>query len=563
MGPMTAAHQPHTALGQSLSLGEYAGAVEARLAAWEDEGFGRRLWAKDPTLWFPDERPEIVNRLGWLTLPESMLDSIDDLTSFAEEVRAAGFRQIVVLGMGGSSLAPEVVQRTLGNAPGYPELFVLDSTHPEAVREVTGEIDPAATLFFVSSKSGTTQETLSFFRYFWNVLLESGSEPAGHFAAITDPGTPLVTLAEERRFRRVFTATPDVGGRYSALTAFCLAPGASIGADVRGLLDSGLLMAAAAAENVPVPSNSALALGAAMGELALEGRDKVTFLVSPSLEALPIWYEQLIAESTGKDGRGIVPIAGERAGPPDVYGSDRFFVHLHLQADAEADRAQADRIAALELAGHPVARIQLDDVTDIGREMYRAELAVAAASAVIGVHPFDQPDVELAKELARLAMSGSIEAGEPTEAPVRASDEPALAAALDDWMAQASAGDFVGIQAYLAPRAEVSDLLDGIRHSVRDRRRVATTVGYGPRFLHSTGQLHKGGPNTGLFLQITDGGAVDLPVPETDYSFGALIRAQAAGDAQALTQQGRRVLRVALDQGVAAGLEAVRQRLAG
>ncbi|MFQ5947952.1 MAG: phosphoheptose isomerase, partial [Acidimicrobiia bacterium] len=394
-------------------------------------------------------------------------------------------------------------------------------------------------------------EPLSFFRYFWDKVSAAGGEPGRHFAVITDPGTPLVDLAEERGFRRVFEAPPDVGGRYSALTVFGLVPAALIGVDVDKLLDRAWTMAEAAAFCVAEPDNPALGLGAALGELARNGKDKATFLVSSSLAAFPGWAEQLIAESTGKDGTGILPVADEPAGPPEVYGPDRFFVYLWHGADDDSEQRQ--RIEALEAVGHPVARIRLDLTEDLGQEMFRSEVAVAAAGAVLGIHPFNQPDVQLAKDLARQAMTGELDGGAAVEE-TRVDDSDALASAVREWVDTARPGDYGALQAYLAPTAETTQVLQRIRLGLRDRLRVATTLGYGPRFLHSTGQLHKGGPPTGLFLQLVDEPARDLDVPETDYSFGKLIEAQALGDFQALQQRERRVLRVRLGSDVVAGL---------
>ncbi len=544
---------------QVLSLGEHQAAVEGRLVDWQDAALSRRLWAKDHTVWFPEPQPELTDRLGWLTLPEVMHDQLDELRDFAAEIAAEGTRHVVLLGMGGSSLAPEVYQRTFGARPGFPELIVLDSTHPAAVRAVEEAVDPAGTLFLVSSKSGTTIEPLSFFRYFWQRVSEVAEAPGRRFAAVTDPGTPLVELAGERGFRRVFEAPPDVGGRYSALTVFGLVPAALIGADVHQLLDRSWTMAEASAFCVPETHNPALALGAALGELAGAGRDKATFLVSPTLAAFPSWVEQLIAESTGKDGAGILPVADEPAGSPEEYGQDRFFVYLAVAGDDDA--AQVQRLAALQAAGHPVARIRLQAPEDLGGEMFRAEMATAAAGAVLGIHPFNQPDVQLAKDLAGRAMRGELEGGEVEE--VAAADPNALRQAAERWLAGARRGDYVALQAYLAPAVETTAALQEMRLGLRRRLRLATTLGYGPRFLHSTGQLHKGGPNSGLFLQLVDDAAPDLAVPETDYSFGELIAAQAVGDYQALSTRQRRVLRVHLGSDTASGLKQLREVLHG
>ncbi len=544
----------------SMSLGAYEDIVDARVATLRKERAGQRIWKKDPTVWFEKPVEEIAHRLGWLTLPEDLHEQVDDLEGFAAEVVADGIRQVVLLGMGGSSLAPQVFASTFGSAPGHPELIVLDSTHPEAVLAVERRLDVPRTLFLISSKSGTTLETLSLFRTFWD-RAKALPDRGRHFVAITDPGTPLETLARERGFRRVFRAPPDVGGRYAALSVFGLVPAALLGIDVHRLLDRAWTMAEAGAFCVEESCNPALMLGATLGELTRAGRDKVTFLTSPGLAAFPGWLEQLLAESTGKDGKGIIPVADEPAGEPGVYANDRFFVVTALEGEGHG--ALDARVDALEKAGHPVARFSLTEKADLAQEMYRWEFATAVAGAVLGIHPFNQPDVQLAKDLARQAMAGErggAEGGddEPTDA---TSEPDALTSHVARWIEGRRPGDYVVLQAYLAPGDATDAALQAIRSSLRDRWRLATTVGYGPRFLHSTGQLHKGGPDTGLFLQLVDEPGTDVAVPETDYTLGALIRAQALGDYRALRQRHRRVLRVNLGRDVAEGLTRLAEAL--
>ncbi|MBN2113435.1 MAG: glucose-6-phosphate isomerase [Acidimicrobiia bacterium] len=536
-------------------LGRHAAEVEARLQRWEQEDAVGRLWAKDPTLWTAEPEPEIEDRLGWLTLPETMRGEVPALEVFAAEVAASGVTHVVLLGMGGSSLAPEVFARTLGPRPGYPTLLVLDSTHPDAVRAVDEQTDPAATLFVVSSKSGTTIEPNSFLAHCWE-RAASLPDRGAHFVAVTDPGTSLATLGRERGFRRVFEAPPDVGGRFSALSHFGLVPAALIGADISRLLDRATTAASACRR--PPADNPGFLLGAVLGELARAGRDKATFLVSPALEALPAWIEQLIAESTGKQGTGILPVAGEPVGPPEAYGDDRLFVHLSLGGAEEG--AQAAALGSLEAAGHPVVRLHLNDPGDLGAEMYRQEVATAMAGSVLGIHPFNQPDVQLAKTLATRAMAGEVE-GDAIPATL-ATDPEALAAALDGLLGGARSGDYLAVQAFVAPTPQAQGALQGLRVAVRDRLRIATTVGFGPRFLHSTGQLHKGGGDQGLFLQIVDDAAPDLPVPGTDYTFGRLVSAQADGDYRALAAKGRRLLRVDLNGDPVGGLGALEESIA-
>jgi transaldolase/glucose-6-phosphate isomerase len=571
--------------GQGFRLGRYEDAVRRRLERWQAEGFGRRLWDKDPSLWAPKPLPELVDRLGWLTLPAALAGDaggiggsgeIEAFSRLGDEIRQEGFRDAVVLGMGGSSLAPEVFALTFGHAPGYPTLSVLDSTHPAAVRALAGRLDLARTLFVVSSKSGGTTETMSFFRACWDLVGRVlDRDPGSNFVAVTDAGSSLEKLARERGFRAVFNAPEDVGGRYSAFTSFGLVPAALIGANLRALAESGRTLAEASGPDVPAADNPGLYLGAALGELALAGRDKVTFLTTRALESFPDWIEQLVAESTGKrkvsgDGHaGIVPVVGERPGAPESYGEDRFFVALLLGRDGEEE--VLDHVDALQRAGHPVACFRLDSATDLGREIFRWELAVAAAGSVIGVQPFDQPDVQLAKELATQAMkkaAGDVEgASARAEREVEVDGGEVLRTALRDWLHGTHPGDYLGIHAYLAPSAETTAALRELQQVLRDGTRLATTLGYGPRFLHSTGQLHKGGTDQGRFLQIVDTPQEDVPVPETQYTFGTLIRAQAEGDRQALEQRGRKVLRVQLGTGgqtaLAALLDAAREVAGG
>jgi transaldolase/glucose-6-phosphate isomerase len=528
---------------QELHLGKFQSRVNRRLKEWEAQQIGKRLWSKDPSVWSAQPLAELSDRLGWLELPETMKGQADALIAFAEKVRADGIRHVVLLGMGGSSLAPEVFQQTFGNKEGYPSLIVLDSTHPAAVRAVESQIDLGRTLFVVSSKSGTTTETNSFFFYFWDKLKQLKEEPGAHFVAITDPGTPLEAMARERKFRATLAAPEEVGGRYSALTVFGLLPAALIGVDIREILTRARRMSEACGPSVPATENPGLVLGAVLAELTLAKRDKVTFICSPSLAAFPAWAEQLIAESTGKDRKGIVPVATEDAGSPEKYGADRLFIYLRFDGDPNHD---LDRQAAALLANEqPLVRIELKDKLDIGQEFFRWEFAVAAAGAALGIHPFNQPDVQLAKDLAKKAMGDTAKnSATKLKEEISATDPETLRRALSAWMGKRKPRDYVAIQAYVPPTAEDTTALRNIASSLRERLGVATTLGFGPRFLHSTGQLHKGGPNSALVLQIVDQPTENLAVPETNYTFDSLIQAQAIGDLTALKQRRRRAIRV-------------------
>ena len=544
---------------QELHLGKYQRRVAKRLKTWQEAQFASRVWKKDYTLWSKEQQPELTDRLGWLELPEAMIKHVAELREFADRAKSDGIKHVVLLGMGGSSLAPEVFQETFGNRPGYPKLRVLDSTHPAAVKAVEREIDLAHTIFLVSSKSGTTTETNSFFFYFWDKLKNLMADPGPHFVAITDPSTPLEKLAKERNFRATFNAPEEVGGRYSALTMFGLVPAALIGVDIATVLARARRMSDACGAAAEVGDHPGLVLGAALGELTLAKRDKVTFICSPSLSAFPSWVEQLIAESTGKDGKGIVPVANERAVAPEKYGGDRCFVYLRLAGD---ENHTLDRqVAALEANGHPVAHIDLNDKHDIGQEFFRWEFAVAAAGAALGIHPFNQPDVQLAKDLAKQAMgeSGNDEAKFKDE--VGAAEAAVLSKAATAWLSKKKARDYVIVQAYIGPSPSHTVKLQALCATLQDRLGVAVTLGYGPRFLHSTGQLHKGGPNTAMVLQIIDQPTDNLAVPETNYTFDKLIRAQGIGDFTALKQRRRRILRVNLGSDTDGGLERLTESL--
>jgi transaldolase/glucose-6-phosphate isomerase len=535
----------------TFKLGTYESAIQDRLAKWADEDMGRRIWEKDFTVWSPEEVPEIEDRLGWLELPERMSAEIGPMRVFADEIRDQGFTHVVLLGMGGSSLAPEVFSATFGSAPEYPELIVLDSTHPDRIAAVESGLDLKATLFVVSSKSGTTIETLSLMRYFYERVSRECDTPGLHFVAVTDPGSPLEDLTRTLRFRTMFSAMPDVGGRYSALNHFGLLPAALMGIDIGILASRARSMAKTCTIAAPEDDNPGLVLGATLGELALAGRDKVTFVTSPSLASFPLWLEQLIAESTGKDGKGIVPVVGEDISIQGICGEDRLFVYLAVAS--EIDNQVLDRLDDLESKGHPVIQFILRDREDIALEIFRWEMAVASAGAILGIHPFNQPDVELAKQLARDIMAGKAKAG--AAADVKADSGADLEAALKKILGKTASGSYVAIQAFIASDAETGNKLEALRMALRNNMKLAVTTGFGPRFLHSTGQLHKGGPDKGIFIQVVDSPAKDLDIPETGHTFGNLIAAQAAGDYKALEKKKRSVLSVDLGRDASKGLE--------
>jgi transaldolase/glucose-6-phosphate isomerase len=561
---VSGAGERHAAL-----LGEQQPRVSNRLDELEREGFAGKLRARDASLWSADAKTQekIKSRLGWLTVVEKMTDVCDDLASFAEEVRAAGYRNVVLLGMGGSSLAPTVLRASLGVRDGYPDLVVLDTTDPASIRAVKSALDPAKTLFVVASKSGTTVEVLSLFAHFMERVKAVKGSVGENFVAITDEGAPLQELARRHRFRRVFTNPSDIGGRYSALSYFGLVPAALIGADVAKLLDRGLTMAEASASCVASHEAPGLWLGATIGELALAGRDKLTLAASPQVASFGSWVEQLIAESTGKQGKGILPVDGETLGDPSAYGDDRLFVHLRLDGDDSLD----DAVGRLAVAGHPVVTLRLRDVYDLGGEFFRWELATATAGAIIGINPFDEPNVAESKEntqhlLEAYRSQGSLPEGRPAlqEDGVALFMEGAdgdLTEALASFLRQVRPGDYIALAAYLTPTPATESTLQSMRLTMRDGTRAVTTLGYGPRYLHSTGQLHKGGGDNGLFILLTADDSEDLDIPGQPYTFGVLKRAQALGDLGALQRRGRRVVRLHLSGDVEAGLDKVARAL--
>jgi transaldolase/glucose-6-phosphate isomerase len=541
------------------NLGVYQSAVDDALAEMKRDQIMRRIWEHDHTVWNPDPR-EISNRLGWLHMPEEMPAHTGQLRALAESARADGYTHVLLLGMGGSSLAPELFAHTFtgsgtGIAPSL-QLAVLDSTDPDRVRQYAETLDPSRTLYIVATKSGGTVETLSFFKYFYNQTAGVvGPAAAGdHFVAITDPGSKLVDLADRYHFRHTFLNDPNIGGRYSALSYFGLVPAVLVDVDVDLLLQRAQ-EAAGNARGQDEDHNHSAQLGAIMGELALAGRDKVTFITSSAFVAFGDWVEQLIAESTGKDGKGILPVVGEPLGNPEDYGADRLFVHLRLDGDSSADEG----LAALSAAGHPLLTIRLRDRYDLGGQFLLWEMATAVAGYRLGIQPFDQPNVESAKVLARQMVAEYTSKGELPPA----TSSPVSAETLHRFLAQAGAGDYVSFQAYVPPTKGTDVALQALRTQVRDRYRLATTVGYGPRFLHSTGQLHKGDRGNGLFIQFTSDTTHDVAIPDeagqagSSMSFGVLKMAQALGDGQALRDNRRRVIRFHLGTDVISQLQAL------
>jgi transaldolase/glucose-6-phosphate isomerase len=569
---------------QSATLpAELEKSVADVLDEWRKDGKVRRLWRRDATIWTGADE---AKWLGWLDIVELERQDVKRLEQLALDVRKAKFTHAVLLGMGGSSLGAEVFARTFGAQTGFPQLLVLDSTDPAQIKSIEDAINVAKTLFIVSSKSGTTLEPNILKDYFFaRVEAAVGTGKAGpHFLAITDPGSKLSQLAGAEDFRQVCAGVPEIGGRYSVLSDFGLVPAAAMGVDVAKLLDSSARMVRSCGADVPPAENPGVRLGAILGVLASHGRDKVTMVASPGIADIGAWLEQLLAESTGKQGKGIIPVDGETLGASGVYGGDRLLVYLRLEDSP--DPAQDDAVSKLEQAGQPVVRIAVGERYQIGQEFFRWEFATAVAGAIIGINPFDQPDVEASKIKTRELMQTYERAGSlPPETPLfeeqgirvfadenngrvlkQAGDGTALASSLKAHLARAHDGDYCALLAYVAQNERHRDALQDIRTMIRDSKRVATCLGFGPRFLHSTGQAYKGGPNTGVFLQITAEHAADLPVPGHKYSFGAVIDATARGDFAVLNERGRRALHVHLGADVAGGLarlkDALREALA-
>ena len=527
------------------SLGGYLKGIQDLLWQMEADDVVGRIWRKDHTVWKPDP-VEIEDRLGWLTVPQLMRREIPALESFAREIREAGYRHVVLLGMGGSSLGPEVLRCALGSAQGYPQLIVLDSTVPAVVQGVSDAIDPANTLFLVSSKSGSTIEPNCLYAHFRGLVDSACGQRAGdNFIAVTDPGTVLERLASGAGFRRTFLNPTDIGGRYSVLSYFGLVPAALLGIDTRTLLKRAETMAQECGPGRPGSKNPGAWLGAAMAQMASEGRDKLTLVTSPSLQSFGLWIEQLLAESTGKEGKGIIPVVGEPHLWPEGYGEDRQFVYLRLEDD---DNVESDDFAlAIAEASHPLIRIDLQDRYDLGAEFYRWEFATAIAGAVLGIHPFDQPDVQAAKDMTDAMLAHGQQTGELPAVQAETSFDQLLVGIQPD--------SYVAILAYCQQTPEVDASISLLRQRIAQRYVVATTAGYGPRYLHSTGQLHKGGPASGVYLLLTTDPEPDVPIPGRPYTFGQLAQAQAMGDLQALRAASRPVAWVRLDDDVVGSID--------
>jgi transaldolase / glucose-6-phosphate isomerase len=572
------------ALRGNARLGPLQSAVEQTLSRAQSERFAQRVWQKDPAFWKPNpsEQKEITDRLGWLTVTDTMRDALPRLRDLRESLRSEGVRDVVLLGMGGSSLAPEVLRETFGVGAGLPNLHVLDSTDPATISAIERAIDLAHTVFIVASKSGGTLETMSQYKYFYAKVSALGPGDAAragaHFIAITDAGTKLDALAQERKFRTVFRNPADIGGRYSALSFFGLVPAAIIGIDVEKLLDRADAMRAACAAERPAEQNPGVWLGTILGVGNRQGRDKVTIVVSPPIATFGYWLEQLLAESTGKEGKGILPVEGEALGAPSVYGDDRIFAYLRTETGFDA--AQDAAIERLEAAGQPVVRLRLRDTWDMSGEFFRWEFATAVAGALMGINAFDQPNVQESKDntdtiLARYqqthelkqpaatlrTQSGHVSLVAQGDQGERLRQAASLQAAFEAYASESRPGDYFALLAYIQRTPQTDAALQRIRLRLRDMRRAATTLGYGPRFQHSTGQLHKGGANTGLFLQFVADVHNDLSIPDAPYTFGTLKAAQALGDLQSLQAHGRRGIRIDLHDDIAAGLAEVEQAL--
>ena len=533
------------------NLGRYDSDVQATLDELARTDVIQRIWLKDHTVWKP-EPAQIIDRLGWLTITGCMQEQLVILQAFSQQVKASGFRHVVLLAVGGSSLGAEVLRQTFGSTPGYPEFIVLDSTLPETIKAVTDIIDPARTLFLVSSKSGSTAEPLILFRYFWGLVekVAAKGKAGDNFVAITDAGTPLATLAEEKQFRHIFANPADVGGRYSVLSYFGLVPGELIGLDISLLLQRADKMGKGCGPGLSRLDNHCSWLGACIGTMALKGRDKLTLITSPSVRSFGLWVEQLIAESTGKEGKGIIPVAGEPLASPGHYGNDRFFVYLRLKTDNNSAIDVA--VNAIRASGQPVIILEMTDKYDIGAEFFRWELATAVAGAVIGINPFNQPNVQQAKDATERflkAFSSLATYLPPLEG----------TGLLRDLLTKAVPGRYFAIMVYLPQTPSLDNALAELRQRVMERYHIATTLGYGPRFLHSTGQLHKGGTNSGLFLQLTASHQTDVSIPGVPYTFGNVADAQALGDREALRANGREVASIRLP---AADAASVKQLLA-
>lgn len=571
---------------QALRLGEDAGgrlnvdlteaeelplqrALKPRVEAMKAMRFPERFWKKDPKIWKqePEEQKSIRNSLGWLHVAEKMEAHADGLLEFAREIKRDGFKHVVHMGMGGSSLAPLVFQKTFPVGENGIPLTVLDTTDPATILKIERNVPLRETLFITASKSGTTAEPIAFEDYFYEKVKALKNSGAGeNFVVITDPGTPLQKTAEERKYRRCFLNYRDIGGRYSALSCFGLVPAALLGVDIKEILARALRMEHACSSGIPVEKNPAVMLGIAMGELALRGRDKLTFFLPPSIASMAMWLEQLIAESTGKEGSGILPVAGEDPGNYDVYGEDRLFAHIGIKNDP--DQAIMDSLRNLWACREPVVDIRLDDPLDIGQEFFRWEMATAVAGSVLGINAFDQPNVQESKDITNVlleeaAAGGSLaqpgpalrEGGLAFYGPARAATGSGL---LKNFFAQRRTGDYIALQAYLTELPEIDAALQGMRMKLRDTFGLATTLGYGPRYLHSTGQYHKGGPDSGMFIQFVADDPLEAPIPGRKYGFGTFKQAQALGDFQALQKHGRRVIKVNLGVSMARGLEQFR-----
>jgi len=551
---------------------ELAAAVQRTLDEWQQNNRMSRLWSRDASLWSGGDEAQW---LGWLDIVDASLVHVDELQAFGKEIAESNITHVVLLGMGGSSMAPEVLRECFGSRPGYPALEVLDSTDPAQVSTVEDAVDLPHTLFIVASKSGSTLEPNILMAYFYQRMLDTvgAGQVASHFVAITDPGSQLEQEATAKQFRRIFSGRPDVGGRFSALSNFGMVPAAVLGVDCRRFLESTLEMVKACGPSGQISDNPGAVLGCILGVAANHGRDKLTLIASEQLASIGAWLEQLVAESTGKQGKAVIPLDGEALVAPGGYGDDRVFVYL--RADAPADPEQAQAVMQLELAGHPVIRINLADIYDLGQELFRWEIATAVIGAIIGVNPFDQPDVEASKietrkltaayesggsfpEETRVAGDGVLsiytDARNAAELTAVSGKDASVADILKAHLGRIRPGDYVALLAYIERNAAHTGALQLIRDDILRATRVATCLGFGPRFLHSTGQAYKGGPDSGVFLQLTADAANDLPVPGHKYTFGVVEAAQARGDFAVLAERQRRALRVHLGADVTAGL---------